>query len=87
MARRAGAAAMTILGRMEATPPRVLNASFDGQPNRPSMAQRIAKKAVTLWTVAPLYYDRPLVIGRSLQHHRKRLESAPRSRGHQTTPS
>jgi len=32
-------------------------ASFDGQPSSPSLARRVAKKAVTLWTVLPLYAD------------------------------
>lgn len=48
---------MNTLRRMETTTPQLLDDSFDGQPTQPSMAQRIAKKAVTLWTVAPLYAD------------------------------
>ena len=48
---------MTLFRRMEATLPRVLGTSFEGRPDTPSVTQRIAKKAVTLWTVAPLYAD------------------------------
>jgi hypothetical protein len=42
---------------METTSAQVPCASFDGQPSSPSMARRVAKKAMTLWTVMPLYAD------------------------------
>ena len=42
---------------MEAISPQSVGASFDRQPGPPSVARRIVKKAVTLWTVAPLYAD------------------------------
>jgi hypothetical protein len=48
---------MTTLRVMQTTPDQVASASFDGQPSPPSLARRVAKKAVTLWTVMPLYVD------------------------------
>jgi hypothetical protein len=48
---------MVTVGSMEATTQRFFKGSFEGQTDRPSIAQRVAKKAVTLWTVAPLYAD------------------------------
>ena len=52
-----GAAVMIILRSMKATVPQIDSASFNRQPNPWSVARRIAKKAATLWTVAPLYAD------------------------------
>ncbi len=42
---------------METTSAQVTCASFEGQPGSPSIARRAAKKAMTLWTVMPLYAD------------------------------
>lgn len=42
---------------MEVSTPDIVSASLEVQPVPPSLGQRIAKKAVTLFTVAPLYAD------------------------------
>ncbi|MFN2546897.1 MAG: hypothetical protein ABR567_05670 [Myxococcales bacterium] len=42
---------------METTSAQIDCASFDRQPSPPSVARRVAKKAMTLWTVMPLYAD------------------------------
>jgi len=42
---------------MEAGSPQIVTALVDRQPSPRIMARRIAKKAMTLWTVAPLYAD------------------------------
>jgi len=42
---------------MEATSAQVASGSFDGEPGARSVSRRVAKKAVTLWTVMPLYAD------------------------------
>ncbi|HUH94349.1 MAG TPA: hypothetical protein VL742_14550 [Casimicrobiaceae bacterium] len=42
---------------MATTSARTVPASFDRQPDSPTVAQRIAKKAITLWTVMPLCAD------------------------------
>lgn len=48
---------MLIIRGMDAITPQSIAGSVDQHPDRPSVARRIAKKAVTLWTVAPLYAD------------------------------
>ena len=76
---------MRISASMVAASSQLVSAPFEQKPGPPGLATRIVKKAVTLWTVAPLYADlaqaRVARLARAIQRPARPARPTPAAAG------